>query len=99
PASVTFKKAVASGIQSQNANSDILLFPNPSHDELTVSLGSTTIVQSYKVYSATGQEMISNQEAHVSKIDVNISDLSNGIYMMKLLTKDGRTIEKNFVKH
>lgn len=99
PASVTFKKAVASGIQSQNANSDILLFPNPSHDKLTVSLGSTTIVQSYKVYSATGQEMISNQEAHVSKIDVNISDLSNGIYIMKLLTKDGRTIEKNFVKH
>lgn len=99
PASVAFQKSVVSGIQSQNANSDILLFPNPSHDKLTVSLGSTTIVQSYKVYSATGQEVISNQEAHVSKIDVNISDLSNGIYMMKLLTKDGRTIEKNFVKH
>ena len=98
PASVTFKKAVASGIQSQNANSDILLFPNPSHDQLTVSLGSATIVQSYKVYSATGQELISNHEEQISKIDLNISALPNGIYIMKLLSKDGRTIEKNFVK-
>lgn len=98
PASVTFKKAVASGIQSQSANSDILLFPNPSHDQLTVSLGSATIVQSYKVYSATGQELISNHEEQISKIDLNISALPNGIYIMKLLSKDGRTIEKNFVK-
>lgn len=99
PASVTFEKAVASAIQSQSANSDILLFPNPSHDKLTVSLGSATIVQSYKVYSATGQELISNNEEQTSKIDLNISTLPNGIYIMKLVSKDGRTIEKNFVKH
>gem|GEM_PF-3197267 len=99
PASVSFKKAVASGIQSQSANNDILLFPNPSHDRLTVSLGTSTIVRSYKVYSATGQELISNNEEQVSVIDLNISDLPNGIYIMKLQSKDGRTIEKNFVKH
>jgi len=98
PASVEFKKAVASGIQLQNANSDILLFPNPSHDKLTVSLGSATIIQSYKIYSATGQEMISNNEEQISAIEVSISALPNGIYLMKLQAKDGRTIEKNFVK-
>lgn len=99
PASVTFKKSVASGIQSQSANKDILLFPNPSHDKLTVSLGSATIIQSYSVYSATGQELISNHEEQASKIDLNISTLPNGLYIMKLVSKDGRTIERNFVKH
>ncbi len=98
PASVTFKKAVASGIQSQSAGSDILLFPNPSHDKLTVSLGSSTIVQSYKVYSVSGQELISNAEEQISKIELNISALPNGMYILKLQSKDGRVIEKNFVK-
>jgi hypothetical protein len=100
PVSVTFEKqVVASGIQSQIANTDVLLFPNPSHDKLTVSLGSATTVQSYKVYSATGQELISNTEEHASSIELNIASLPNGIYIMKLQAKDGRTIEKNFVKN
>ncbi len=98
PASVTFKKAVASGIQSQDANSGILLFPNPSHDKLTVSLGSSTIVQSYKVYSVSGQELISNTEEQISKMELNISALPNGMYILKLQSKDGQVIEKNFVK-
>jgi hypothetical protein len=100
PVSVTFEKqVVASGIQSHIANTDVLLFPNPSHDKLTVSLGSATTVQSYKVYSATGQELISNTEEHASTIELNIASLPNGIYIMKLQSKDGRTIEKNFVKN
>ena len=99
-ASVKFKKASATGIKTLYEASNIILFPNPSHDKLTLSLPSGMQVQSCKVYSIIGKELISNSVAgQGSNIELNVSELANGLYIIKLFFEDGNHIEKRFVKN
>ncbi|MES2132706.1 MAG: T9SS type A sorting domain-containing protein [Bacteroidota bacterium] len=98
-ASVEFKKASSTGIKTMVDASNIVLFPNPSHDKLTLSLPSGMQVQAYKVYSVMGQELISNSAKQGSNIELNVSELANGLYIIKLFSEDGNHIEKRFMKN
>lgn len=99
-AQVKFQKAnVSTGIHQQGENAEILLFPNPAHDKLSVSFGTGDAIRSYQVYSATGQHMISKSLDQASAIiELNISELPQGIYILKLVSGQGHSIEKRFMK-
>lgn len=71
---------------------DISIFPNPSHD--SVSIQSKEKLKSIKCTNYLGQNMDLNLENNA----LNISSLSAGVYFLNILSEDGKTTLKKFVK-
>jgi hypothetical protein len=94
---VTYKLAedVYSGLIRNAANplSAVEIFPNPVSNVLNIS-GIELV--SVKVYTLTGMNVIS--EGAVSGNRLNVSDLSNGIYLIEMKDKEGKTVVDKFLK-
>ncbi len=84
------------GITMQkNDTSKLSLRPNPALDELTIDNGINNI-QEVSIFDVLGKEL-KRCSVNNSKITLNISDLSSGIYILKASTQKGIHIKK-FVK-
>jgi len=66
---------------------DIRVFPNPSHGQLNIET-KQIIIEAVKVYTLNGM-LISIHEPQSPKIQLNTSDWQNGLYLIKVQTKDG----------
>lgn len=80
-----------------NKNNHIQLYPNPASDKLTIkcndfSNGSYDLC----ISDITGQMLI-QKKVNVSVVDINIHDLSNGIYIVTLKNSQGIEVKK-FIK-
>ncbi|WP_415329189.1 T9SS type A sorting domain-containing protein [Chryseobacterium sp. MMS23-Vi53] len=75
-----------------NSGAKIQIFPNPVADYITVS--GIDNAKSVQVYSISGQMVIS--ETFDKKI--NVSQLTSGIYILRIHTKDSQSHEFKFVK-
>jgi PKD domain/Secretion system C-terminal sorting domain/CARDB len=73
-------------------DNNLSLLPNPVSDVLTI--GGTVNILNIKIYDYCGK-LILNQKPVTNQIDV--SNLTNGIYTIIMFEKNGRTIRK-FVK-
>lgn len=80
-------------IDAFNPETAITLFPNPVSDILTIETPSSTTLQKVILYNAIGQKSL---ETNQSK--VNLSSLSNGVYMVTLETNEG-TFHKKLIKN
>lgn len=62
------------------------IYPNPASDILNVS--SAKAIEKVSVMSLTGQ-IVMEQPAHANSISLNISELRNGFYLVKVTLTDG----------
>ncbi len=68
----------------------VVLYPNPATDEITVSVDQNLVSQPVMVFDMTGKlvkQLIANQQS-------NIGELPNGLYLVKVQTKNGITTKK-----
>ena len=70
---------------------EVLIYPNPATNEATIVTSST--VSLVLVYSLQGQLMLSSTSS-----TFNISNLSSGIYIVKIITDNGTIINKKLTK-
>lgn len=82
----------ALGTYESNSRSKIQIFPNPVSDIIRVS--GVESAQSVQIYNMTGQ--LVQSEAFSSKI--NISQLTSGVYLLRIFTKGFQIHEFKFVK-
>ncbi|MFT3794762.1 VPS10 domain-containing protein [Flavobacterium sp.] len=68
------------------------LYPNPASSVVNVFANGAEI-QSAQVYSITGQKVLESQSK-----SLDVSGLSNGIYMVKVSTTSGKTYTQKLVK-
>ena len=81
---------VVTGIQSVIENSDVSIYPNPSSDKVSIS---TTENSAIYVYSMNGQLMI--QKENISGVyPMDISELNNGTYIIKIVSDSKITTSK-----
>jgi len=79
-----------------NPNSAINLFPNPAGDQLNISMDGVNRKTQIKVYNLMGK-LVMQQESANSLIQLNISKLSAGIYLVNV--NDGKeTRSAKFIK-
>ncbi len=94
---VTYKIAedVFSGLIRNTVNPvfAVELFPNPVSNVLNIT-GIDLV--SVKVYTLTGMNVISTGIVYGNKL--NVSDLSNGIYLIEMKDKEGKTVVDKFLK-
>ncbi len=76
-----------------NPVSAVEIFPNPVSTVLNIT-GIDLV--SVKVYTLTGMNVISTGTLYGNKL--NVSDLSNGIYLIEMKDKEGKTVVDKFMK-
>lgn len=85
-------------VENKNNDFSIRVFPNPTHDNLTIDLPSHGVNESIRltIHDAQGQ-LVSNQThtTHVHHLDTR--DLPAGLYMLSIQTTEGNYRTK-FVK-
>ncbi len=72
--------------------SDLLVYPNPASGNIYMELNNSDDFVSYKLYSSTGQKVISGDFGHGKTgpvlMEIDISKLHTGLYFLVLETSD-----------
>ena len=66
------------------------IYPNPASDIIRVAADGITNVS---IYNIMGQKLI-NQDLNNDACDIDVSDLGNGVYMLKVSTLKGVSAQK-----
>ena len=69
------------------------IYPNPTSELLTIYTDNKTVIKSTTVYTLTGQQILQSQSRHI-----NVSGLSNGIYLVKIESADGKYFTQKLIK-
>ncbi|CAM1349109.1 InlB B-repeat-containing protein [Tenacibaculum halocynthiae] len=86
----TFSQVTA-GIEDEKKLKDFAVYPNPVETILRLQLNEQ--VKEITIYSIQGREVKTSKER-----EINISDLSSGIYLIKVQTDNDKIGIKKFVK-
>ena len=72
------------------------IFPNPTKENLQVSSPEVEI-EKISIFNAQGA-LIMEEKTEESSANIDVSDLSTGNYFVKVITKNGKEINKQFIK-
>ena len=92
---VTFNVPDAAGVNEVTTHSDMIVYPIPTNDILYVE--SEVMLEYVSIYNMAGKEVISSKQSG-RKIEMNVGNLSSGIYLVQAHTSSGRTIIKKILK-
>ncbi|WP_378187427.1 zinc-dependent metalloprotease [Aquimarina sp. W85] len=70
-----------------------LIYPNPTHEFLNLSSSLISQAKEIKVYDLNGKLLI-NSKINSSTEKLNIAHLEQGMYMISILTDDGKVVHK-----
>ena len=89
-----------SGIEEFQNNNPIAVYPNPAQDKITIESKSAT-PQSYvaSIKNIQGQEMLREKINYTTTQTIDVSGLSNGIYILSLQNEKENYIKKIVVQH
>ena len=75
---------------------ETVLFPNPANSTVTISNART--LQSVTIYNVLGAEILRKTNINAASTQVDISDLSSGIYLIKVSNNSNNESVKRLVK-
>ena len=81
------------GILSLDKLNKVLLYPNPVNNVLTVDLSQTTPIKQLILTDVSGRIVYQLDNITNSKLQINLANFSNGLYLLKLKTT---TMSKTF---
>jgi uncharacterized Ntn-hydrolase superfamily protein len=86
-------------VQENDLQNKFQLFPNPAKTEITLSKDSSVLLTSIEILDVNGKKVFDNkfQDLNRPTRQINISELSNGIYFLRLTSDLGEAILK-FIK-
>jgi hypothetical protein len=79
---------------------DIKLYPNPvSESNLFIDIGKQTTITKILVFDYLGKPKILKSGKFINKtITLPVNDLNTGVYIIRLITNNGRVLSKSFVR-
>ena len=82
----------------KSSGKEIRLFPNPVNNGnyLNIDFGSTILSANVTIYSVTGKQIQNYVLNNLSKTSLNISGLTNGVYLLKI-SSNFQTVTRKFV--
>ncbi|GAK95136.1 hypothetical protein JCM19298_913 [Nonlabens ulvanivorans] len=86
-----YEFGATAGIE-ENSKLDFSLYPNPAIDMITVAIDHNAFAKA-NIYNLQGQLIASSQES-----SIQISDLTAGMYIIKIETTNGTTATQQFIK-
>ena len=78
---------------NDNLMDDFKVYPNPVNDRLYIE--TSTQIQSIEVYDIYGRiQNLRNSETQKLRNSIDVSDLNNGIYFVKINTEEGNIVKR-----
>jgi hypothetical protein len=78
---------------------DAILYPNPFTNEITIDVSKENIeISKVEVFNIIGISLLSKTNNLDQKITINTSNLSNGIYLIRLTDTKGEIVVKKMIK-
>ncbi len=84
---------VTLGYDSFNLESGLSIYPNPANSEIHIQKPIDIEIVKNTIFNQLGQKIMENETT-----DFSVSELSNGVYLLKIETAQG-TINKKFIKN
>ena len=63
---------------------EVLTYPNPTQNELNISLTNDHRILHWQVFSLSGTLIKENKNLDVSEVTISLKDLKSGMYLLKL---------------
>ncbi|MCB0402852.1 MAG: T9SS type A sorting domain-containing protein, partial [Flavobacteriales bacterium] len=82
-----------------NTGGIINMYPNPAKGNLFVELSDIQDQLLIEIYNPAGQQVLAKKANGQSKIELDISGLSNGVYFVSFLSAGYRTTQKLSITH
>lgn len=79
-------------IQEQTTTDHVSVFPNPATDQLTI-LQNTFEFKTVEIYNINGQ-LILKKSMNLSRETIDLSDLSKGVFSLKLIGEEKQLVKK-----
>lgn len=76
----------------QNTIEQLSTYPNPVVNQLNIDAGSANIDQ-VSIFSLKG-ELIRIENSNTSKLELSVSDLVSGVYILKIKTNEGTAVRR-----
>lgn len=77
--------------------SQVSVYPVPANDVINVSNTANMIINSVEIVDLNGRTVKNSMFKNVSDLQINVSDLSSGMYLMNISTDQGK-ISKKVIK-
>lgn len=88
------KSSVLSVDDFSEENTKLLVYPNPATSNISIELSNNVTIEKVFIYSILGDKISTQNGANNSKIKVDVSNLSAGIYFIKAKTDNGIVSKK-----
>lgn len=98
--SVNSISQTSAGYNTSNNNSlnELKMFPNPSQGNVSISGSEISELKSIEIYDILGSKVKSISVSTTSnKLDLNLSNLKKGVYLVRLNDKNGNSESKKLV--
>ena len=82
------------GISQNELDSQFSVFPNPTKNTLNISNTMDASIQGIELSDLNGRSIKNIKVANVTETQVAISDISQGVYMLKITTDKGSLVKK-----
>ncbi len=90
----------STGIAAQNLASALQIYPNPAHNMITLtSTGRSAQIVEVRINNMLGQELYRKEGRPVLQEYIPVGHWANGIYLVRVKTKEGEAALKLQVQH
>ncbi|MBU0487388.1 MAG: T9SS type A sorting domain-containing protein [Bacteroidetes bacterium] len=87
------------GIFNNQAVCDVVVFPNPANDYISISIPAEKGVPcSYEIYDITGRIMNKGRSLALGRIEIEISGYTVGVYFIQLFNESGNIFQAKFIR-
>ncbi len=83
--------------EKNKANQNIIIYPNPTSGEVSIDTKGN-IIAKIEVSNYLGQ-IILVQDVNETNIKLHLQEYKNGIYFVKIYSKEGQVVIKKVIKH
>ena len=91
----TFYVDLCTGIKQLNSNEKIIVYPNPNNGSFNITLHEQ--IKDIKIVNVLGEEINYNTNVNSNTQDIHISNLSSGVYFIKINTSTQNYLKRIIV--
>jgi len=86
----------AGGFNDPTSEEDLVVFPNPTDQFLTVHLNGQDLMTEVSIYNIAGVEMFHLDNLQWERAQLSVNDYAEGMYILQAQISDGSVINKKF---
>lgn len=80
-------------------NLKIVIYPNPAKDKITITNNSDLIqTETINIFQISGQKVMQKDFQNQKLIQIDVSMMPKGIYLMKIQTMEGMAVKKLVIR-